>query len=201
MEKECRAADCCGSGTLTSSRPYPRGTTSNQRGHNPFTIYIYIYAYYKNILIYIYTYRIFNYTFNCTYIYNIAPDWWLNATPISSDPVAVNPRYLPLKDTIHPYILHHPSDCWWMPTEINARAEVGCVCVISVVDPDSGTRAASRQRSPMCRRPPMTTRRNPRPSDVRRLRRIRRLNTLYISCPYTYIYIYIIYIMCICVYI
>ena len=39
VEKECRAADCCGSGTLTSSRPYPRGTTSNQRGHNPFTGY------------------------------------------------------------------------------------------------------------------------------------------------------------------
>ena len=37
--KECRAADCCGSGTLTSSRPYPRETTSNQRGHNPFTGY------------------------------------------------------------------------------------------------------------------------------------------------------------------
>ena len=37
--KECRAADCCGSGTLTSSRPYPRETTSNQRGHNPFTTF------------------------------------------------------------------------------------------------------------------------------------------------------------------
>ena len=84
------------------------------------------------------------------------------------------------------------------------------MCVISVVGPDSGTRAASRQRSPMCRRPPMTTRRNPRPSDVRRLRRMRRRQSPrprprpggLIHCTYrVHIHIYIIYNVYMCIYV